>query len=359
MTERTPIRRSLDDDAISITSTQSEEFSSGEEFLVERVLAEKKDARNRVVYLIFWAGYPEAQSTWEPSKNIRDPAILEAWEVRKAEEARGAKPTFDVAAFDARAAEIERAKAERHQRRKAKRRRLGIPVSSSEGSDVEGHGNGPVNSDSSEAVETNELLGDESVPTRKAGQRLRRRSDVVLARDSSPEPSMPTPSVLPSSQKPAHLPLEDESSDSSDLDRDPLVGNKKKAQRKALDAIRLKRLVPNAPKALRDAEQPTAESAVQVSLTIRDLDTFGSDILSSQQPKHATVSLRRMQLCLLKRNAMLRVRCRARDGPRPKPKQRPNLLLLGSQSLTNDRKSSPQGLNLLVPFNAQAPIHPL
>lgn len=264
MTERTTIRKSLEDDAISITSTQSEEFSSSEEFLVERVLAEKKDARNRVIYLIFWAGFPEAQSTWEPRKNIQDPAILEAWRERKAEEAQGAKPTFDVAAFDARAAEIERAKAERHRRRKTKKRSLGIAVSSNEESDAKGHDNCATKSDSSEALETNELLEDKSVSRRKAG-RLRQRRDVVLTRDSSPEPSVPTPSILPASHN------EDGSTDSSDLDRDPLVGNKKKAQRKALDAIRLSRLASNAPKASKDADQPAAESAVQVSLTSLDL----------------------------------------------------------------------------------------
>jgi chromo domain-containing protein 1 len=267
MTERTVLQktRPLEDDAISITSTQSEEYSSEEEFLVERVLAERRGADDKVSYLIFWAGYPEEKSTWEPRKNIQDPAILESWEERKGEETRGTKPAFDVAGFEARIAEIEKARLERHQRRKAKRRRLGIPVSPSEESEAGELGAGrPDDSDSSEAVETNELPSDERVARTKAKQRPRSQKEAPARRGSNTASS----SILPHPGRSNTLHHGQESeSDSSDLDRDPLVGNKKKAQQKALEAIRLKRLAQNGPEVSKDESQAIAENTLPVSFT--------------------------------------------------------------------------------------------
>lgn len=265
MTERTVLQktRELEDDAVSITSTQSEEFSSDEEFLVERVLAERRGADDKVSYLIFWAGYAEEKCTWEPRNNIQDPAILESWEERKGEEARGAKPAFDVASFEARIAEIEKARLERHRRRKVKRRRLGIPVSSSEESefgelDVGRHDN----SDSSEAAETNELPGDEHVARTKAKQPSRSKIGAPVRRGSNAASS----SVQPPPGEPNSLHHDEGSEgDSSDLDRDPLVGDKKKAQQRALQAIRLKRLAQSGPKVSKDASQAVAESTLPVS----------------------------------------------------------------------------------------------
>ncbi|KIM99026.1 hypothetical protein OIDMADRAFT_166633, partial [Oidiodendron maius Zn] len=188
MTERTVLRetRALqEDDTISITSTQEEEYTSDQEFLVERVLAEKRDANNKVSYLIFWAGYPEEKSTWEPRNNIQDPAILEAWEERKGQEAAGAKPAFDLHRFNSRLAKIGLARVERHQLRKAKRRLLGIPASSSSEEDA-GNTDG---SDSSEAVESNELPDDDIVAKRNAEQPFRSQNEGRTARDPDFETS--------------------------------------------------------------------------------------------------------------------------------------------------------------------------
>ena len=134
MTERTIAKQTrelaVDDDSISITSTTSEAYSSDQEFEVERVLAEKTQD-GRKYYLVFWSGYPEEKATWEPRKNIQDPAILDVWRDRKMREDRGIVPAFNVTKFNETIKTLEEAKANRHRRRKAKRKRLGIPVSPS------------------------------------------------------------------------------------------------------------------------------------------------------------------------------------------------------------------------------------
>jgi chromo domain-containing protein 1 len=240
MTERTVLHKtgsSQEDDAISLTSTQDEEYISEQEFLVERVLAEKKDADNKALYLIFWAGYSEEKSTWEPWENIQDPAILEAWDERKAQEADGTKPEFDLHDFNSRLAQIELARAERHERRKAKRRQLGIPVSSSEESEFERRVTGNADdSDSSEAVQSNELPGDERVAKKNTKRLSRNQDEEDFTRGSDTESSY---IELPPKRPSTNMQLKDES-ESSDLDRDFVVGNKKRAQ-KALQAIQQKR----------------------------------------------------------------------------------------------------------------------
>ncbi|TAQ86416.1 hypothetical protein B7494_g5266 [Chlorociboria aeruginascens] len=142
MTEQTLARQTLqnrldfDDDesnsdSISVTSTQGEAYESDQEFLVERVLAEKIKA-SIPYYLILWDGYPLEMSTWEPRENIQDESILDIWKERKTQEARGLKPTFDLANFYALLQKSEAEKANRHKRRKIKRKRKGLPVSESE-----------------------------------------------------------------------------------------------------------------------------------------------------------------------------------------------------------------------------------
>jgi chromo domain-containing protein 1 len=241
MTERTVLHKtgaSQEDDAISLTSTQDEEYISEQEFLVERVLAEKKDADNKALYLIFWAGYPEEKSTWEPWENIQDPAILEAWEERKGQEKAGTKTAFDLHNFNTRLAKIELARVERHERRKAKRRRLGIPVSSSEESEFEQGVTGNADdSDSSEAVQSNELSRDERLAKKNTKRLSRNQDGEGYTRGSDTESSY---IELPPRRASTNMQLKDES-EYSDLDRDFLVGGKKKVQRKALQATRQKR----------------------------------------------------------------------------------------------------------------------
>jgi chromo domain-containing protein 1 len=96
-------------------------------FPVERILAENCED-DKIYFLVFWSGYPEQESTWEPQKNM-DPEILQAWEVRKRLEAMGLLPPFPLAEFNARLQELAWAKEDRRRRRKIKRNGLGIPVS--------------------------------------------------------------------------------------------------------------------------------------------------------------------------------------------------------------------------------------
>jgi hypothetical protein len=287
MTERTVLRetRALqEDDAISITSTQEEEYTSDQEFLVERVLAEKRDANNKVSYLIFWAGYPEEKSTWEPRNNIQDPAILEAWEERKGQEAAGTKPAFDLHGFNSRLAKIGLARVERHQLRKAKRRRLGIQASSSSEED-----GGNTDSDSSEAVESNELPGDDIVVKRNAEQPFRSQNEERTARDPDE-----TSDIEPYRTRPSTEVQSEDESDSSSLDNDFIVGDKKKAQRKALQALRQRReqslrkvIKDDGSKVSGDEDKYAAEKTLDVSTLMRVLLVPDSYIVESSCQRHA------------------------------------------------------------------------
>jgi len=163
MTERTVAKQTrLEDDAISITSTQSDHYGSTEEFEVEAVLAEKTK-NGKKFYLLSWVGYPEEKSTWEPEKNIsKEP--LQQWKQKKKRQAQNLEEPFNIAQFEAKLKRLEAAKKERHKQRKAKKKRLGMPVSESE-SDVRQVVN---NSDSSsETVEDNPV---EDVPVAKTGK---------------------------------------------------------------------------------------------------------------------------------------------------------------------------------------------
>jgi chromo domain-containing protein 1 len=161
MTERTVAKQTrLEDDAISITSTQSDHYGSTEEFEVEAVLAEKTK-NGKKFYLLSWVGYPEEKSTWEPEKNIsKEP--LQQWKQKKKRQAQNLEEPFNIAQFEAKLKRLAAAKKERHKRRKAKKKRLGMLVSESE-SDVQQVVND--SDSSSEAVEDNPI---ENVPVAKA-----------------------------------------------------------------------------------------------------------------------------------------------------------------------------------------------
>ena len=88
--------RSEEEDAIS---SRSDQYSSGEEFEVKAILAEKTED-GRMLYLISWAGYPEEKSTWEAEKDISTD-ILDQWEEKKLQAENREEP-FDVAWFEAR-----------------------------------------------------------------------------------------------------------------------------------------------------------------------------------------------------------------------------------------------------------------
>lgn len=111
-----------DEDDISLTSTESEDYGSDAEFTVDRILAEKGPAKNKY-YLISWEGYPEEKSTWEPQENV-GAETLEEWAERLAREKQGLDEPFDVDKFQATIKRLKEEKEDRHKRRVAKRRRL-------------------------------------------------------------------------------------------------------------------------------------------------------------------------------------------------------------------------------------------
>ncbi|PMD55348.1 uncharacterized protein K444DRAFT_697347 [Hyaloscypha bicolor E] len=131
MPERTVAKRTrLEDDAVSLTSIQSEEYDSSQDFNVDDVLAEKTE-RGRKMFLLSWTGYPEEKSTWAPRKNI-SAEILESWKEKKKRQEKNIEKPFDIVGFEARLKRLAAEKEDRHRRRKAKRRRLGMQVSESE-----------------------------------------------------------------------------------------------------------------------------------------------------------------------------------------------------------------------------------
>jgi hypothetical protein len=52
------------------------------QYIVERILAERKSGRSRQ-YLVKWAGYPVEESSWEPRKNLNCPDRLAEFEAQQ------------------------------------------------------------------------------------------------------------------------------------------------------------------------------------------------------------------------------------------------------------------------------------
>jgi hypothetical protein len=114
--------RSEKEDAIS---SQSDQYSSSEEFEVEAILAEKtEDDRTR--YLISWVGYPEEKSTWEAEKDISTD-ILDQWEETKKRQVENREEPFDVARFEARVSWLKPEKEHRRNGCNVKEL-LGMPI---------------------------------------------------------------------------------------------------------------------------------------------------------------------------------------------------------------------------------------
>jgi len=59
------------DDLPPAVMKPSGEFPSGQEFVVERVVARRFNQKKRQFeYLLKWEGYPPEQNTWEPADNM-------------------------------------------------------------------------------------------------------------------------------------------------------------------------------------------------------------------------------------------------------------------------------------------------
>ncbi|CAJ2510711.1 Uu.00g063360.m01.CDS01 [Anthostomella pinea] len=117
-----------DDDDVSITSTDHEGNGGRDEdrdWVVDDLLAERPhpDIPGQMQYLIKWEGFPIDECTWEPEDNL-GPGLLPQWEETKKEIEAGKRTPYDINIYNAACM----AKTERHMRRNAKRKRLGLPL---------------------------------------------------------------------------------------------------------------------------------------------------------------------------------------------------------------------------------------
>ena len=250
-------RAEYEDDSISITSSQSEEYTSDQEFLVERILAEKKGEDGEPYFLIFWANYPEEKSTWEPEINIQDPDILQAWNVRKDQETKGLKPAFDLARFNARVRELVQAKEDRRRRRKMKRKRRGIPVSLDSRDD---------DLDSTEAVESDGApegyrgIGKKRKPVQKPEGPTR-----------TPPVQSESPNIEARPRKRSNVQRDSYDSDGAGSSDDSLMQDfkqkeeRKKRRKQALQALKDKRTAQDPSKAHRTQQKSAAKKFSEVS----------------------------------------------------------------------------------------------
>lgn len=208
---KTPPPHAIDDDSISLTSSRSAEYASDQEFEVDAILAEKPREDR---FLILWKDYPEEKATWEPRRNIRHPDVVSAWKKRKEQEAKGEKPPFDVAAYNAKLEGIARARTYRHRLRKNKRKRLGIPVSPSP-SDSEPPEIHQVEDSPENYFETKE-------PSKATLRKTNKPAQV-------PKPPLTEERIVISS---------DDDTDCSRLAGESYVSDNKKARKKPIEAIK-------------------------------------------------------------------------------------------------------------------------
>ena len=61
---------------------ECEDPAGGDQYVVEKILAERKNGR-RLEYLVKWVGYPAEESSWEPRSNLRCPDLLAEFEAQQ------------------------------------------------------------------------------------------------------------------------------------------------------------------------------------------------------------------------------------------------------------------------------------
>lgn len=136
MTERTVMRQQLqagrmsqtigivqddksDTDSVATASTEVSISLPGQEYPVERILAEKDKLGERH-FFIKWADYPIERATWEPESSIIDPTLISAWDAQKR---AGAMKPFDLAAWEANKQRLDEESKKRKLKRREKRLR--------------------------------------------------------------------------------------------------------------------------------------------------------------------------------------------------------------------------------------------
>jgi len=66
-----PSNGTIEEQQPPVVMKPSGEFPSGQEFVVERVVARRFNQKKRQFeYLLKWEGYPPEQNTWEPAENM-------------------------------------------------------------------------------------------------------------------------------------------------------------------------------------------------------------------------------------------------------------------------------------------------
>lgn len=69
----------MDDDEISLTSTQPSVHSDSSEFEIDEIVGKRK-AKHGLEYLVRWLGYDDSRASWEPSNVFANRAALKEWE---------------------------------------------------------------------------------------------------------------------------------------------------------------------------------------------------------------------------------------------------------------------------------------
>ncbi|KAI4138751.1 MAG: hypothetical protein L6R39_006634 [Caloplaca ligustica] len=119
---------SVDDDAISLTSTVKSNHSENKRYEIEAIRWEAEDSEGTTRYLVKWKGYGEFRDTWEPVEQFDDEQTILDWRDRKMRIARGLVQPFDM---DAWIRECKRHGAETKRRKRLrwqKKVELGLPA---------------------------------------------------------------------------------------------------------------------------------------------------------------------------------------------------------------------------------------
>ncbi|KAI1323834.1 hypothetical protein F5Y16DRAFT_382703 [Xylariaceae sp. FL0255] len=179
----------IDEDDLSVTSTNLGDDDAEKEWFVDDVLAERPnpDDPDVVQYLIKWEEFGYEHCTWEPPENLGG-GLLPEWEEKKDKIARGEDIPFDLDIFF-KAVEEQK---DRHKRRNAKRARLGLdltPPFPSDHSD-ESPVDSPIEQDSSESdVELLKVAKVTKVTSPKPKSKLKSKSPASSVSSPSHTPA--------------------------------------------------------------------------------------------------------------------------------------------------------------------------
>ncbi|KAK5684709.1 hypothetical protein LTR17_027119 [Elasticomyces elasticus] len=130
---RLPIEEESDDASVGSNTTEEAEQEE-KSYHVDKILAESHnhEGSGETKYLLKWEGYEDHWNTWEPRDHIESPVLFDQWEETKVRIRSREEVPFDLEGWNAMMLKRWEDSCEKARRRKNKRRRRGIPVSSSE-----------------------------------------------------------------------------------------------------------------------------------------------------------------------------------------------------------------------------------